>query len=91
MPHFSALAAASGGLLTLALAACSGPAEPSVLTADADRVSLTWDSEGSNIANVTERAQRHCARFGKSASLLSNSPASKSGTFFTAVYDCVLP
>ncbi len=81
--------AAALGLL--ALAACGGPAEPSILTADADRVSLTWDSEGSNIANVTERAQRHCARFGKSASLLSNSPASKSGTFFTAVYDCVLP
>jgi ABC-type glycerol-3-phosphate transport system substrate-binding protein len=73
----------------LGLAACNAPAEPKILTADADRVSLTWDSEASNIDNVTEQAQQHCARFGRKASLLSNSPASKSGTFFTAVYDCV--
>jgi hypothetical protein len=90
MRHHARNALAAAGLLGL-LAACGTAAEPSVLTADAERVSLTWDSEASNITNVTERAQRHCAKFGKKASLLNNAAASKSGTFFTAVYDCVLP
>jgi hypothetical protein len=82
--------AALASTATLSLAGC-GAAQPEIVTATEDRVSYSWDTDESSLEEVTELAKVHCRQSGRSASLLSNSAASRSGSFFTTIYDCVLP
>lgn len=82
--------AALASTATLALAGC-GAAQPEIVTATEGRVSYSWDTEESSLEEVTELAQAHCRQFNRNASLFSNTAASRSGSFFTTIYDCVLP
>ena len=77
-------------VMATGLAAC-GAARPDIVTATPDRISYSWDTEASTLGEVTDLAEAHCRQFGKNASLANNTAASQSGTFFTTIYDCVLP
>ncbi len=76
------------GCVILALAGC-GAASPKVVTATNAQVSYSWDSAAATLADITSRAKSYCGKLDKTASLVSNSAASKTGTFFVTTFDCV--
>ncbi len=76
------------GCTILALAGC-GAASPRVLTATDTQVSYSWDSSAATVADISSRAKSYCGKLDKTASLVSNSAASRTGTFFVTTFDCV--
>jgi hypothetical protein len=73
--------------VALALAACSGDPEPVSATSGSATTggSVTYEYEGDQLKDATEKAAVHCSKFGKQARLRNTSRQSGENL---ATFDC---